>query len=242
MADYFHAPSSHQDARAGGQGPRYVILHYTGTCTAREAADVYLGRTVVPGGRVSPHYMIDVDGRITQFVPESRRAWHAGVSFWRGCQDLNSASVGIELVNEGETGGYPPYAEAQMEALVGLCADILKRHKIEPRNVLGHSDVAPARRCDPGPALDWPWLARAGIGLWPIPESRDRDAAPALAGRMVEAFRDYGYDPQAGPSVILRAFRSRYHPGVLGCSEDVDTLETAARLSWLMRHNPPAGA
>jgi N-acetylmuramoyl-L-alanine amidase len=231
--------SDHHDARKGDGPPRYVMLHYTGTRTAREAADVYLGRVSVSGGRVAPHYMVDTDGTITRFVPESRRAWHAGVSFWRGHRDLNSLSIGIEIVNEGQEGGYPPYPAPQIKALIRLCRDILQRHELASKNVLGHSDVAPARRYDPGPSLDWARLAAAGVGIWPMPKEGDRTAAASLAGRMDEALRAYGYDPDVQASVRLRAFRSRFHPEALEEEGHAALEETAARLAWLLRHDPP---
>lgn len=239
MRHCLQTPSPHHDARAAGAKPVFIMLHYTGTRTAGEAADVYLGRAESSAGRVSPHYMIDRNGQITQFVDESRRAWHAGLSFWRGCQDLNSVSIGIELVNEGELAGYPPYAEVQMLALIDLCLEIRQRHAMAPGHVLGHSDVAPMRRCDPGPALDWARLAQAGIGLWPTPEAQDQERASTLVLRMVEALRDYGYDPHADAAVVLRAFQSRFYPQALTHPGPRDDLETAARLCWLVRHNPP---
>ncbi|MCB9978745.1 MAG: N-acetylmuramoyl-L-alanine amidase [Rhodospirillales bacterium] len=230
----FQTPSAHHDERRNGARPRFLILHYTGTRTGEAAADVYLGRTVDPGGRVSPHYMIDTDGRVFQFVCESRRAWHAGVSYWRGLEDLNSLSIGIEIVNEGETGGYPPFLPAQMNSLIPLCRDILQRHDIPPENILGHSDIAPMRRLDPGPALDWAALAAAGVGLWPMPEDSDRAAAPEILQDMTGALHACGYDPQADPGVLLRAFRSHFHPEAMENFSPETRLESAARLAWLL--------
>ena len=238
MENIVEALSEHHDARKGDGHPHYVMLHYTGTRTAREAADVYLGRVSVSGGRVAPHYMVDTDGTITRFVPESRRAWHAGVSFWRGHRDLNSLSIGIEIVNEGQEGGYPPYPDPQIKMLIRLCKDILQRHDLPSENVLGHSDVAPDRRCDPGPSLDWARLAAAGVGIWPAPEDIDRAAGASLAGRMDEALCAYGYDPDVPAAVRLRAFRSHFHPEALEEEGPGALKETAARLAWLLRYNP----
>lgn len=234
MMDIIQTPSPHHDERRGGARPGFLILHYTGTSTARAAADVYLGRVADPGGRVSPHYMIDTDGSVTQFVSESRRAWHAGVSYWRGLEDLNSLSIGIEIVNEGETGGYPPFLPAQMNSLIPLCRDILQRHDVPPENILGHSDIAPMRRLDPGPALDWAGLAAAGVGLWPAPGSQDRDRAPQVWADMASRLRAYGYDPKADFDTALRAFRSHFHPQAWGESSHAAGLESAARLAWLL--------
>ena len=133
-----------------------VVLHYTGMPTAEEA----LERLTDAAAEVSAHYLIDEEGKVTRLVPEDKRAWHAGQAYWRGITDVNSASVGIELVNPGHEWGYRPFPQAQMEALIPLLADIVKRHKIPYANVVGHSDVAPARKDDPGELFDWPLLAR----------------------------------------------------------------------------------
>ena len=120
-----------------------------------------------PAAKVSAHYTIDEDGTVYAHVPEARRAWHAGVSFWAGESDINARSIGIELVNPGHEYGYRAFPEAQIAALIALCHGILARHPIPPARVLGHSDVAPARKEDPGELFPWARLAKAGIGLWP---------------------------------------------------------------------------
>jgi N-acetylmuramoyl-L-alanine amidase len=126
---------------------------------------------------VSAHYLIDEDGTVTRLVAEDKRAWHAGRSYWRGITDINSASVGIELVNPGHEFGYRPFADAQMEALVPLLADIKRRHAIAAANVVGHSDIAPARKTDPGELFDWDLLARYELAqARPKPRMRLRSA------------------------------------------------------------------
>src|SRR5665213_1969784 len=149
-----------------------LVLHYTGMRNAAEALD----RLCSPEAAVSAHYLIEEDGVVWRLVPELRRAWHAGVASWRGRTDVNGASIGIELVNPGHEHGYCDFPEAQMAALETLCRDILARHAIPARHVLGHSDVAPQRKQDPGERFDWARLARAGVGLWPIERAGTRDA------------------------------------------------------------------
>ena len=141
-----------------------LILHYTGMQTPQEAID----RLRDPLAKVSSHYVVDEDGAILRLVPEDRRAWHAGVSFWRGHTVLNGRSIGIEIVNPGHEWGYREFPALQMAAVCDLCLAILSRHRIPARNVVAHSDVAPDRKEDPGEKFDWAGLARNGVGLWPI--------------------------------------------------------------------------
>jgi len=155
--------SPNQDERPTGAAIDMLVLHYTGMKTADEA----LARLCDPGAKVSAHYTVGTDGRVFFHVPEERRAWHAGVSYWAGQTNVNACSVGIELVNPGHEFGYVPFAPAQIAALIDLARGILSRHPIPPNRVLGHSDVAPQRKQDPGELFDWSRLARAGIGLWP---------------------------------------------------------------------------
>ena len=182
-----------------------VVLHYTGMPTADEA----LERLTDAKSEVSAHYLIDEAGTVTRLVPEDKRAWHAGRAYWRGITDVNSASVGIELANPGHEWGYRPFPPAQMEALIPLLADIVKRHKIPYANVVGHSDVAPARKDDPGELFDWPLLARYKLAL-PVPKPRmrlvyDNDSALYLA------LERFGYDIADGHAAI-RAFQRRWRP------------------------------
>jgi N-acetylmuramoyl-L-alanine amidase len=182
-----------------------VVLHYTGMRTGAEA----LERLRDPAAEVSAHYMIDEDGTVTRLVAEDKRAWHAGRSYWRGITDVNSASVGIELVNPGHEFGYRPFPEAQMEALIPLLADIAKRHDIPRANVVGHSDVAPARKEDPGELFPWDLLARYRLVL----------AKPQLTMRLVYdnpgafylALERFGYDI-TDQRAAVRAFQRRWRP------------------------------
>jgi N-acetylmuramoyl-L-alanine amidase len=182
-----------------------LVLHYTGMPTAQEALD----RMCDPAAEVSAHYMIDEGGTVSRLVAEDKRAWHAGRSYWRGITDINSASVGIELVNPGHEWGYRPFPEAQIEALIPLAADIVKRHNIPRSNVVGHSDIAPARKADPGELFPWDLLARYRLAL----------AKPKLSMRLIYdnpgafylALERFGYDIADGHAAI-RAFQRRWRP------------------------------
>ena len=149
-----------------------LVLHYTGMQNAGAAIE----RLCDPAARVSAHYVVEEDGRLWRLVPEERRAFHAGVSCWQGEHDLNFVSIGIEIVNPGHEWGYRPFPEPQMAAVEHLCRDLSARYRIPPPRVVGHSDIAPDRKADPGELFDWPRLARAGIGIWPSP--------PAELGRL----------------------------------------------------------
>jgi N-acetylmuramoyl-L-alanine amidase len=183
-----------------------LVLHYTGM----ESANAALDRLCDSAARVSAHYVVDEDGAIWQLVPESRRAFHAGVSCWQGERDLNSVSIGIEIVNPGHEWGYRSFPEAQMIALEQLCRGILSRHPIPADRVVGHSDIAPDRKTDPGELFDWPQLARAGIGLWPEPgvasQTTPFDRQQALADLAA-----IGYCSAAEASAIA-AFQRRFRP------------------------------
>ena len=204
-----------------------LVLHYTGMRTCFAALD----RLCDPAARVSAHYLIDEDGTVHGLVAEDRRAWHAGVSRWRGGRDVNGRSIGIELVNPGHEFGYRAFADAQMDALIALCAGILARHPIPPRNVVGHSDVAPARKQDPGERFDWPRLAQRGIGLWPgsfAPLDVPRTDVLAMLGT-------YGYDTgadDAGAGAAVIAFQRHFRPTRVDGMADA---ETAGRLAALLR-------
>lgn len=182
-----------------------VVLHYTGMQSADEA----LERLCSEEAGVSAHYLIDEHGTVTQMVAEENRAWHAGRSYWRGITDVNSASVGIELVNPGHEFGYRDFPEAQIEALLPLLSDIKKRHGVSRSNVVGHSDVAPTRKTDPGELFPWERLARHKLAL-PIPRitmpfAFDNDGAFFLA------LERFGYDITDGPAAV-RAFERRWRP------------------------------
>jgi len=182
-----------------------VVLHYTGMPSADEA----LARMCDPAAEVSAHYMIDEDGTVTQLVPEEQRAWHAGQSYWRGITDVNSASIGIELVNPGHEFGYRPFPEPQMGALMPLLGNILDRHHIDPGNVVGHSDIAPKRKQDPGELFDWNRLARLRLAL-PIPKPKMR-LVYDNPGAFYLALERFGYDISDGHAAIA-AFQRRFRP------------------------------
>ncbi len=158
--DFIDAPSPNFDART--KLPDMLVLHYTGMKNGPEA----LARLCDPEARVSSHYMVEEDGRIFRLVAEERRAWHAGRSFWKGEEGVNHASIGIEIVNPGHEFGYRPFPEAQIAAVIALLGDIRTRWEIEDSRILGHSDVAPARKQDPGELFPWQRLAEAGHGVW----------------------------------------------------------------------------
>ncbi len=200
------APSPNHDARA--LPVSMLVLHYTGMPDAAGA----LERLCDAAAKVSAHYLIDEDGTVTRLVPERRRAWHAGRSYWRGTTDVNSASVGIELVNPGHEWGYRPFPEAQMESLIPLVADIIKRHHIPRANVVGHSDVAPARKEDPGELFEWDLLARYRLAL-PRPELRIRSPY-ANDGAFYLALERFGYDIADGLAAV-RAFQRRWRPATI---------------------------
>ena len=182
-----------------------VVLHYTGMRTAADA----LERMCSPAAEVSAHYMIDEDGTVTQLVDEEKRAWHAGRSSWRGITDVNSASVGIELVNPGHEFGYRPFPEAQIDALLPLLADIVRRHNVPRANVVGHSDVAPARKTDPGELFPWERLARLRLAL-PVPKLSLR-LIYDNRGAFFLALERFGYDI-TDERAALRAFQRRFRP------------------------------
>ncbi|CAN1545879.1 ampD N-acetyl-anhydromuramyl-L-alanine amidase [Caulobacteraceae bacterium] len=154
------APSPNFDART--KVPDMIVLHYTGMQTGEAA----LARLCDPEAKVSSHYLVEEDGRIFRLVAEERRAWHAGVSFWKGEEGVNHASIGIEIVNPGHEFGYRAFPEAQVAAVIALVADIRTRWEIEDSRIIGHSDVAPARKQDPGELFPWKRLAEAGHGVW----------------------------------------------------------------------------
>lgn len=196
-----------------------LVLHYTGMPTAAAA----LARLCDPAAKVSAHYLIDEDGAVTLLVPEAERAWHAGVSWWQGRAGLNDVSLGIELVNPGHEWGYRPFPEPQMAALVRLASELLRRWAIPPTRIVAHSDIAPARKEDPGELFDWPRLARAGIGLWPEDEvPADPDLAAAAAALAVIGYAMESQGVTFG--LALAAFQRRFRPSRVDGRLDASTM------------------
>lgn len=196
--------------RDGGQ-PELVVLHYTGMKTAEAALD----RLCDPASEVSAHYLIGERGDVWRLVPEGERAWHAGAGQWAGRGDVNSRSIGIELANPGPLEGFPPYPEPQMAALEALLHGILGRWAIGGAGVIGHSDMAPMRKIDPGPKFDWRRLARRGLALWP--EVDAAPCAPADWDRFAEAAAAAGYRAEEDDwAPVLRAVRLRWRPHASG--------------------------
>ena len=213
-------PSPNFDDRPNTTPIDMLVLHYTGMQTPEAALD----RLCDAAAKVSAHYLIDEEGTVYALVEEDRRAWHAGVSFWRGATDINARSIGIELVNPGHEFGYREFPPPQMAALKELAVKILDRHPIPARNVVGHADVAPARKTDPGELFDWAGLAAAGIGLWPDGDVSDGDPVEVPA-----MLSDYGYD--VTDAAAITAFQRHFHPESLDGSADA---ETAGRLRALL--------
>jgi len=222
-------PSPNHNERPPGTPIDMLVLHYTGMQTAQAALD----RLRDPVPAVSSHYVVDEDGTVFRLVDETRRAWHAGASFWRGHTGLNDRSVGIEIVNPGHEWGYRPFPVLQLAAVCDLCLSILSRHPIPARNVIAHSDIAPDRKQDPGELFDWPGLARNGVGLWPegVPDAGTEDAVgDAVALREVRAaLVRIGYDVAAegafdpALSAVLNAFQRHWRPEAVTGAADAGT-------------------
>jgi N-acetylmuramoyl-L-alanine amidase len=235
------APSPNFDARRGP--PDLILLHYTGMQTGQAAID----RLRDPDARVSAHYVVEEDGRLFRLVAEERRAWHAGVSHWQGETDINAASIGIEIVNPGHEWGYRAFPDVQVDAVIALISDIRSRWSVPDARIVGHSDVAPARKDDPGELFPWKRLAGAGHGLWFEPAG-ERIAAmgpplgPGDEGLGVVVLRSalhrlgYGLAPggdyDAETQATVTAFQRHWRP------DQVDGLadgETRARLTGLLQ-------
>ena len=237
LAEAFTASPNHNERR-GYSRPNCVILHYTGMPTGAAALDWLCN----PVSEVSSHYFIWEDGRIIQLVAEDRRAWHAGLSLWKGENDLNSASIGVEIVNPGHDGGSPPFPDAQIEAVIALLRDVGVRHAIKPERILAHSDIAPARKIDPGENFPWERLWRAGIGHWTPPAPvvagpilrRAQEGPPIRALQAMLALYGYGvelsgaYDRQT--ELAVTALQRHFRPLRIDGEADVSTVETLRNL------------
>lgn len=228
-------PSPNHDARRGAGRPDAIVLHYTGMADGASA----LHRLCDRAAEVSCHYLVEEDGSVLQLVPEARRAWHAGRGSWGGADDLNSVSIGIEIVNGGHDYGLPPYPDAQIEAVIALCRDIMVRHGIAPGRILAHSDIAPARKQDPGELFPWDRLAAAEVALWVEP-SDDLSTGLLLDSEEVRSVQaglarlGYGIDPtgvhDAASRSVVEAFQRRHRPARVDGAMDPGTRDTLARV------------
>ena len=236
LADRFVPSPNFGERRIGA--PNCLILHYTGMPTAEGALD----RLTDPASEVSAHYFVWEDGRIDQLVAESARAWHAGKAFWKGESDLNSASIGIEIVNPGHDGGLPPFPDRQIAATIALARDVLSRWKIRSERVLAHSDVAPGRRRDPGEGFPWRRLWEGGVGHWVDPTPvcggalfrPEEEGPPVRALQAMLALYGYGleltgvYDRRT--RAVLEAFQRHFRPERVDGEADSSTVATLKAL------------
>ncbi len=233
-------PSPNQDERKQGRVPDMILLHYTGMPTGEAA----LARLCSSDSKVSSHYVVFEDGRIVQCVPEQARAWHAGVSFWAGETDINSCSIGIEIVNPGHEFGYRDFPLRQIAAVISLCRSILtRRGPIRSDRILAHSDVAPTRKQDPGEKFPWELLNKSGIGHWvrpaPLnlegPMFKPGDSGDAVK-RLQRILRGYGYGIEETGSYddatrdVVTAFQRHFRPARVDGVADASTLLTLRAL------------
>ena len=240
-------PSPNHDERQGGD-PDMILLHYTGMQSADEA----LKRLCDPEAKVSSHYLVFENGSIVQLVPEALRARHAGVSSWAGETDINSRSIGIEIVNPGHELGYPDFPKRQIAAVITLCRGILARRPIKRERVLAHSDVAPSRKQDPGEKFPWRLLAESGVGLWvePVSITDWLSLVPGDTGQNVtdlqKSLAELGYgvpvngDYDETTKLVVTAFQRHFRPGQIDGMADTSTRETLRKLLE-ERSKPEAG-
>ncbi len=235
-------PSPNYGERKGVTSPDMIVLHYTGMSDAASA----IVRLCTAGTEVSAHYVVLEDGNIVQCVRESERAWHAGAASWAGESDINSRSIGIEIVNRGHDLGYTDFPLRQIAAVIALCKGIMLRREIPKHRVLGHSDVAPSRKKDPGEKFPWRLLADSGVGLWVEP-------APIVHGPQImlgahgddvldlqRALATFGYGVplsgqyDAATMDVVAAFQRHFRPERIDGSADRSTLTTLGRLLALL--------
>lgn len=231
-------PSANFGERNNGLLPDMVILHYTGMPDVEGA----IARLCTAGTDVSAHYVVLEDGRIVQCVPEAKRAWHAGVGYWAGEEDINSCSIGIEIINRGHDWGYPDFPGRQIAAVIALCRGIMLRHSLPAHRFLGHSDVAPARKKDPGEKFPWHSLAHSGVGHWvrPAPIVRGDTIKLGAEGQDVlalqQALARYGYGIAPGGKYdgatmeVVTAFQRHFRPERVDGVADHSTLTTLQTL------------
>lgn len=237
--------------------PTHIILHYTTDCFHGKAYRT-LSNFLHP---VSAHYLIAADGTIYQLVDESKRAWHAGKSFWLKKKDLNTHSIGIEIVNpgfskkkknpctknhdiwnastskqvQGSTYHWYEFTPEQINNVTELCKDIIKRHDIAPNFILGHSDIAPGRKVDPGPLFPWQHLARDGVGIWPQQPQEKTTELPKLK-KVQQMLQDFGYDVKPSGKLdhktkkAIKAFQMHFRPNNIDGILDLETVELLQNL------------
>ncbi len=215
--NYSEAPSPNFDER--DHKIDTLVLHYTGMPTGAEA----IARLQDPSSKVSAHYCVEENGEVYRLVDETKRAWHAGVSSWCGDTNINARSIGIEIVNPGHGFGYCVFPSVQIDAVVNLIKDIRSRHDISPLRVLGHSDVAPRRKEDPGEKFPWARLAAEGLALPPV-ENENQNGAGVSFEEALDALQFIGYDATAGDYAAgVLAFQRRFSPRSLGQGFDPQT-------------------
>ena len=233
-------PSPNHDERKGNRAPDMIVLHYTGMQTGEAA----LTRLCSADSKVSSHYVVFEDGRIVQCVPEELRAWHAGVSSWSGDSDINACSIGIEIVNPGHEFGYPTYPLRQIAAVISLCRSIItRRGPINSSRILAHSDVAPARKQDPGEKFPWELLSESGVGHWVRPAPLKLDGVSLQPGesgeqvrRLQRVLRGYGYGIEENGSYddamreVITAFQRHFRQARVDGIADASTLLTLRAL------------
>ncbi|WP_421783645.1 N-acetylmuramoyl-L-alanine amidase [Kiloniella litopenaei] len=206
-----------------------LLMHYTGMQTGQEA----LERLCAPEAQVSAHYLVEEDGEVFQLVSEENRAWHAGLAYWKGVTDINSCSIGIEIVNPGHEWGYRYFPTAQMDSVIKLSKRIIEQHVIPPHRVLAHSDVAPERKEDPGELFDWQFLAQHGVGLWPDTTTQSDNL---LQDEFVLKLGEYGYnvDIESPTGSLTKAaiiaFQRHFRPGKLDGQVDRECCQILANL------------
>jgi N-acetylmuramoyl-L-alanine amidase len=231
-------PSANYGDRRNGRAPDMIVLHYTGMLDGRVAVH----RLTTPGTEVSAHYIVHEDGRIIQSVQESRRAWHAGASAWAGETDVNSCSIGVEIINGGHDYGLPPYPLRQVAAVIALCKGIIIRRNIPRHRVLGHSDISPGRKRDPGEKFPWALLAASGVGQYVTPAKIEEGPTMAVgaAGDSVRALQEalarYGYGATASGIYdfatveVVTAFQRHFRPELIDGIADTSTVTTLKKL------------
>lgn len=219
-------PSKNFDERR----PVVIVLHYTEQDSVEQSLDTLRSRN--SGGRVSSHYLLGKDGKIYQLVSDAKRAWHAGAGSWGAITDVNTASIGIEIDNDGKS----PFPDAQIDSLIVLLRDLTTRLRIPPTQIIGHSDLAPTRKIDPGPLFPWKRLHDAGFGLWPADATQDPPAGfdPWLALQAI----GYSTDNRAD---TVRAFHHRFR-GMEGTELDAQDLRILHALTRTADTTPPAPA